>query len=151
MGYLHARRRTAYVAVGVITALLLAACGGGSAASSSSGSSSATSSSGGGSTSGGSGSGSGSGGSGSGALTLNWTAPTENTDGTSVSSGELAGYRIVYGESASALDEYVDVTDPTVTAYSFQNLPSGTWYFALESVDSQGNYSTQTNVVSATL
>lgn len=84
-------------------------------------------------------------------LTLNWTQPTENSDGTPIASGELAGYKIVFGSSATQLDQNVAITDPTVTTYTFQNLPSGTWYFALISIDSAGNESAPTNVVSATI
>lgn len=68
-----------------------------------------------------------------------------------MAAGELAGYKILYGESSGALDESVAVTDATATSYTFQNLPSGTWYFALVTVDSAGNQSAETNVVSAAL
>lgn len=49
------------------------------------------------------------------------------------------------------LDESVAITSPTVTTYTFQGLPSGTYYFAVVSVDSAGNDSGQTNIISATL
>ncbi|MGH8218576.1 MAG: fibronectin type III domain-containing protein [Steroidobacteraceae bacterium] len=77
--------------------------------------------------------------------------PNENTDGTAVSNGELAGYKVVFGESASALDQSVAITDPAVTTYTFQNLPSGTWYFAIVAVDAEGDDSTPTNTISASL
>jgi hypothetical protein len=68
-----------------------------------------------------------------------------------VTSNELAGYKIVYGESANAMDESVAVTDPAATSYTLQNLPSGTWYFAIVSVDASGNESLPTNVISTTI
>jgi hypothetical protein len=158
MGNSRLYRRAALAAAGCTLTLALAACGAASGSASSPGiapnsvaaassatsaSSTTTSSSSGPSASGG--------GSPPGTLTLNWTPPVQNTDGTPVAAGELAGYKILFGESPTLLDQNVAVTDPTVTTYTFQNLPSGTWYFALVSIDSEGNQSAPTNVVSATL
>lgn len=85
-----------------------------------------------------------------GSVTLDWMPPTQNADGTPVGAGELAGYKILYGESPDALDEYVAITDPSATTYTFEGLPASTWYFAVVSVDSAGNESAPTNVIPAT-
>lgn len=68
-----------------------------------------------------------------------------------MTAGELAGYKIVYGESANALDQSVAITDPTTTTYTFQNLPPGTWYFEIVAIDAEGNESAPTNVISASI
>lgn len=47
--------------------------------------------------------------------------------------------------------ESVAITSATATSYTIQNLPSGTWYFAIVSVDSAGNESLPTNVISTTI
>ena len=86
---------------------------------------------------------------GPGGVTLDWTPPIQNTDGTPVAAGEVAGYKILYGESPSALDQFVTISDPATTTYTFQNLPASTWYFAIVAVDSGGNESAPTNVISA--
>ena len=86
---------------------------------------------------------------GPGGVTLDWTPPIQNTDGTPVAAGEVTGYRILYGESPSALDQFVAIPDPATTTYTFQNLPTSTWYFAIVAVDSAGNESAPTNVISA--
>ena len=83
-----------------------------------------------------------------GSANLSWTAPTENTDGTSLT---LSGYKILYGTSPTALTQSVSVTNPSLTTYTIGNLTSGTWYFAIVSLDSSGSQSVPTNVASATI
>jgi hypothetical protein len=78
--------------------------------------------------------------------TLSWTPPTTNTDGSSLTN--LAGYRIVYGTSASVLSQTINVSNPGVTNYVVENLAPGTYYFALKAYTSQGVESSVSNVVS---
>jgi hypothetical protein len=84
-----------------------------------------------------------------GSVTLNWTPPTRNTDGTSLTN--LAGYRIVYGKSASALTSTVQIANPGIASYVIDNLASGTWYFALQVYTSSGTESALTNIASKTI
>jgi hypothetical protein len=79
-----------------------------------------------------------------GRATLSWTAPTENEDGSTLSN--LAGYRIVYGTSASALTNTIQITNPSVTTYVVENLAPATWYFAVTAVNSTGAESNYSNV-----
>jgi hypothetical protein len=79
-----------------------------------------------------------------GSATLSWTAPTENEDGSTLSN--LAGYRIVYGTSASALTNTIQITNPSVTTYVVENLAPATWYFAVTAVNSTGAESNYSNV-----
>jgi Putative Ig domain len=83
-----------------------------------------------------------------GSAVLSWTAPTQNTDGTSLT---LSGYKILYGTSPTALTQSVSVSNPSLTTYTVPNLSSGTWYFAIVSLDSAGSQSVPTNVASATI
>jgi hypothetical protein len=82
-------------------------------------------------------------------VTLNWAPPVQNTDGTSLTN--LSGYRILYGKSAGALTNTVNVTTAGVASYTIDNLASGTWYFSIESVSTSGGVSQPSNVVSATI
>lgn len=153
MGHVHAAARAALVSFGLV--MLLASCGGGasgdSAGSGSTGSAALNPSSSSSSSSSASMSSSSSSSAGTtGSVTLNWTAPTENTDGTALGTG-LAGYTIVFGESANDLSQSVAITNASATSYTFADLPSGTWYFSIVSVDTAGNESPPTNVVSATI
>ena len=88
-------------------------------------------------------------GSGSGSATLTWTAPTRNTDGSTLSN--LAGYRIVYGTSSSSLSRTIQVTNPGLTTYVVQNLSPGTYYFAVRSYSSTGVESSNSSVASKTI
>ena len=84
-----------------------------------------------------------------GSATLSWAAPTQNTDGTALS--DLAGYRIIYGTSSSALNQLVTITNPSVTSAVIEDLASGTWYFAVKAYTSGGAESSQSNVASKSI
>ncbi len=81
-----------------------------------------------------------------GSATLTWTAPTENDDGSTLTN--LAGYRIAYGTSATALTQTVQVANAGLTTYVIDNLAQGTWYFAMRAYTSAGLESAPTNLVS---
>jgi hypothetical protein len=84
-----------------------------------------------------------------GSATLDWTPPTQNSDGTTLTN--LAGYTVYYGTSPSQLTQSLKVTNPGLTAYTVSNLASGTWYFAVSSYSSGGVESVRTGVVSTTI
>lgn len=87
-----------------------------------------------------------------GTATLSWTPPTQNTDGTTLTN--LAGYRIVYSTSSSALGDPADVLTKqlqvagNVSSYVIEGLTAGTWYFAVKSFNSSGAESVLSNVAS---
>src|ERR1700686_4746433 len=49
-----------------------------------------------------------------GAAALSWTAPDQNTDGSTLTN--LAGYRIYYGTSANTLDQVIQINTVGITA-----------------------------------
>ncbi|MGH8202140.1 MAG: putative Ig domain-containing protein [Steroidobacteraceae bacterium] len=79
------------------------------------------------------------------AVTIAWTPPTENTNGSTLTN--LAGYHIYYGTSQSDLTKVVDITNPGLASYVLATLSAGTWYFALTSINSQGVESARSAVV----
>jgi hypothetical protein len=79
-----------------------------------------------------------------GRATLTWTAPTENTDGTTLSN--LTGYRIRYGTSAGELTNTISIDNASVTTYVVEDLAPATWYFAVSAVTSVGAESAPSNV-----
>lgn len=83
---------------------------------------------------------------GTGAATLRWAAPTQTTDGQSLS--DLAGYRIYYGQATFRLDRTVTLYDPAATMTVVKNLGSGTWFFAVSAFTRDGTESVMSNVVS---
>jgi Fibronectin type III domain len=144
--------RLAWIALLGTATLALAGCGGddsgvsgSTAASSSSGtpstvadtapSSGSSTSTGGSSSSGSSGSTGGSSSSSS-SVTLNWTAPTANSNGSTITN--LAGYKIHYGTASQDYTEVVAVNNPSLNRYVIDSLPNGTYYFAITAYNSAG-------------
>lgn len=84
-----------------------------------------------------------------GTITLNWVAPTQNTNQSALT--DLAGYRIVYGNSPTALTQSVEIANPSVTTCLVENLPAGTWYFSMKAYSSAGTESQQTMPVSGVI
>jgi hypothetical protein len=85
----------------------------------------------------------------SGSAALNWTRPTQNTDGTALT--DLAGYRVYFGLSPSGPMEAREITDPSATSTSIAPLGAGTWYFAISSFNKAGVESARTGTVSLTI
>jgi hypothetical protein len=85
----------------------------------------------------------------SGTATLNWVAPTQNTDGSALTN--LAGYHIYYGTSPGNLNQSVQIANPGLTTYVLSNLAAGTWYFSVNDYTTAGAESAVSNVVSKTL
>lgn len=80
-----------------------------------------------------------------GQVTLSWTAPTQNADGTALTN--LAGYKVYYGRSAGALST-VRKLDVGVTSVVIENLSSGTWFFAMSSFNTADIESARTATIS---
>jgi hypothetical protein len=79
-----------------------------------------------------------------GRVTLSWTPPTENTDGTPLT--DLSGYKIYYGTSAAALTKSITVGTAGVSMYIVEDLTPATWYFAITAVTASGEESNFSNV-----
>ena len=88
-------------------------------------------------------------GTGTGSATLVWSPPTENTNGSMLTN--LAGYRIYFGTSASALSQMIDVQSAGITSYVVDKLVSGTYYFALSAYNAAGVESAMQLVGSKTI
>jgi hypothetical protein len=69
------------------------------------------------------------------AITLSWTPPTQNTNGTTIT--DLAGYHVYYGTKPSNLTTMIAVDAPSTTSRLIGNLTAGTWYFAVAAVNSE--------------
>jgi hypothetical protein len=83
-----------------------------------------------------------------GSASLSWTAPTTNSDGSTLSN--LAGYHVHYGTS-TAMTQTAQVATAGVTTYTLNNLTSGTWYFAVSAYTGGGTESNLSNTVSKTI
>ena|ERR1700761_9263519 len=83
-----------------------------------------------------------------GMLTLSWSAPTANTDGSALTN--LAFYNVYQGTSPTSLTKLVTVLASSLT-YITTALPVGTYYFAVTAVTSTGVESAQTQAVAGTI
>jgi hypothetical protein len=80
---------------------------------------------------------------------LDWTPPTENTDGSVLTN--LAGYNVHYGTSPDKLTQVVKLANPGLTSYVVGNLTAGTWFFAVTSYAANGTESSNSGIVSTTI
>jgi hypothetical protein len=82
-------------------------------------------------------------------VTLNWAAPTENTDGSALTN--LAGYKVFYGTVSRQYSNSIRLTDASSTSAVISGLTAGTWYFAIESYTTAGVSSSYSGEVKAVL
>jgi hypothetical protein len=71
-----------------------------------------------------------------GSVTLNWTAPTQNEDGTALT--DLDGYKIYWGTTPGSYPNSVTINDETVTTWVVDNLAPGTYEFVATSFNTSG-------------
>ena len=69
--------------------------------------------------------------------------PTTQTNGATLA--DLAGYRIHYGKSARALDQTIEIRNPSVSSYVVEGLAPGTYYFAVTAFNSRNLESERSN------
>lgn len=84
-----------------------------------------------------------------GRITLSWTPPTENTDGTPLTN--LSGYKIYYGTSSGSLNKTIDINTAGISTYIVEDLSPATWYFAITAVTASGQESSRSNVANQTI
>jgi hypothetical protein len=80
---------------------------------------------------------------------VSWVVPTVNTNGSPLT--DLAGVRIYYGTSQSALNQSVQVNGTSTTSYTLSGLSAGTWYFGAEAFTTNGLASSMSTIVSKTI
>ena len=74
-----------------------------------------------------------------GAVTLSWTPPTTNTDGSPLQG--LNGYVIAYGQVSGQYTESVTITNPGITSAVIEELVPATWHFAVKATTDSGTES----------
>lgn len=78
---------------------------------------------------------------------LSWTAPSTRTDSSYLPLSDVEGFRVYYGTSSSDLVLLVDINDNSLTEYTTDVLPSGSYFFAVTAYDTEGNESGFSNVI----
>ena len=84
-----------------------------------------------------------------GSATLSWVAPTERVDNTPLT--DLAGFEVHYGQASGNYSNQIKINNPGISTYVVENLPPGTWYFAVTAHDSAGQSSDFSNQGNTTI
>jgi hypothetical protein len=84
-----------------------------------------------------------------GSVTVSWLPPTQYIDGSTMSN--LAGYRVRYGKSPTALSTVVTVANAGVANSVIEGLSPGVWYFTVTAFTSEGAESEDATVATATI
>ena len=71
-----------------------------------------------------------------GSVTLSWTAPTQNSDGSPLN--DLDAYKIYYGNTEGSYPNNIRIDNSSVTTYVVENLSPNTYFFVATAVNSQG-------------
>jgi serine protease len=85
----------------------------------------------------------------SGSAVVRWTAPSTNTDGSTLTN--LAGYRVYYGTSSSSFPQSMTVSDVSAVNATISPLTSGTWYVKVRALNSSQVESPDSNVATKTV
>ena len=86
-----------------------------------------------------------------GAAALMWKAPVVREDGTDLPLIQIAGYRIYYGVEAGKYLSTIDVDDGFATEGQLTNIPSGTYFMVMTTIDVSGLESVFSPEVKVTL
>lgn len=82
-----------------------------------------------------------------GSITMTWTPPTTNTDGTQLTN--LASYKFYYGTSDRTYTESVQVNNPGVSRYVIENLLPDMYYIVATTINTDGIESDFSNQATA--
>ena len=74
-------------------------------------------------------------------VSLSWIAPAEREDNTALLLSEIASYKIYYSSTQGQYTNSVPVNDSTATGHTFTNFSSGTYYFVITTIDTDGRES----------
>ncbi len=81
-------------------------------------------------------------------LTLTWTPPTQNEDGTPITN--LAGYRIRFGLQSGVYTNMITLNNPGLATYVLGGLAAGTYYVVISAYTQNGAESSYSNEASST-
>jgi hypothetical protein len=88
-------------------------------------------------------------GTGLGSVTLSWTAPTQNEDGSALT--DLAGYKLYWGTTPGTYTDTAVIDNPSITTFTVDGLPPGTYEFVATSLNAAGIESRYSNPATKTV
>jgi hypothetical protein len=74
-------------------------------------------------------------------FSVSWTAPVARADGEALSLSAISGYRIYIGNSSGTYPDFADVNDKSATSWTVTNVPVGTSYVVMTTIDVDGRES----------
>jgi hypothetical protein len=69
-------------------------------------------------------------------VTLTWTPPTENGDGSPLT--DLAGYHVRWGTQSRRYTDSAKIDNPGITSFVVEGLANGRYYFAITALNTKG-------------
>jgi hypothetical protein len=81
--------------------------------------------------------------------TLTWQPPTLNTDGSPLT--DLAAFKVYWGTTQGSYTRSQQVANAAARSYTVTGLATGTWYFVVTALSSQGVESPYSNVWTKTI
>lgn len=84
-----------------------------------------------------------------GSVTLNWVAPTQNSDGSALT--DLAGFRIYYGTTSGNYNRQISIDNPSISTFVVEQLTQATYFFVATSFNSSGVESSYSREVARTV
>jgi hypothetical protein len=83
---------------------------------------------------------------GDGTALISWTAPTENTDNSTLT--DLAGFKIYYGTFPGDYDKTITIDNVGLSSYLVEDLDPSDWFFVMTAFNSSGIESAYSTEVS---
>jgi hypothetical protein len=84
-------------------------------------------------------------------ISLSWVAPAMREDNSPLSLSKIAGYIIYYGTAPEDYTKSVRINDSSATTHTIENISTGTYYFVITTVDTEGRESLYTPEIIKTL
>lgn len=79
---------------------------------------------------------------------LTWTAPVEDVEDSPLNRLEIDSYLIYWGEAEDDMSNVVEIENPAVTTYEFEDMPTGQYYFSIKVKSIYNEVSDISNIVS---
>jgi VCBS repeat-containing protein len=80
-------------------------------------------------------------------INLSWIAPSEREDNEPILLSEISGYKIYYGTTQGNYNNSVSINEGSAVSYVFNEFSSGTYYFVITTLDTDGRESQYSSAI----
>jgi len=81
---------------------------------------------------------------------LIWTAPSQREDSTPLNNSEIDTYKVYYGTTSGFYQNQIDISNIVSDSANLDSFESGTYYFAVTTIDTDGRESKFSQEISVT-